>query len=298
MHAHHLRFSLLQMFCRYLRFFLPPKWRPSSRATPLQRVSFLASRRGWPRIALSHAFHTSSPRSLPQCAGTSTADDLEELRLAFTNERFAPELLMHRDDLIKRVRQAVDEQARTPSPSTPAVCHTHSRLHGSAVAALVSQQDRIAELEASDSLSRMIYETEVERVCFLLRSYLRTRIVKIQSQALYLARDEEAQGRLSEPEAAFAAQYAALYQRHVDREAWALGDTSRLPEALKQITSISTIAAPPNLESHVFCVATRDCPAFAIDGTAEMIELLRGQVALLPYAPLRPLIDEGSVVLA
>ena len=66
----------------------------------------------------------------------------------------------------------------------------------------------------------MIYETEVDRVTYLLRAYLRARIVKIQSQALFLARDEAAQARLSEPEATFAAQYAALYQRHIDRASW------------------------------------------------------------------------------
>lgn len=145
----------------------------------------------------------------------------------------------------------------------------------------------------------MIYETEVERVSFLLRSYLRTRILKIQKQALFLARDEDAQSRLSEPEATFAAQYAALYQRHVDREAWALGDTSRVPETLKQISNVSQLATPPNLETHVFCVATRDCPPFPVsDGSTDIIELLRGQVALLPYAPLRPLLEDGSVLLA
>ena len=74
----------------------------------------------------------------------------------------------------------------------------------------------------------MIYETEVERVLYLLRSYLRTRIQKIQKQALHLARDAEAQGRMSASENAFAGKYAALYQRQVDREAWSVGDTSRL----------------------------------------------------------------------
>ena len=30
--------------------------------------------------------------------------------MAYTNERFAPELLMHRDELVRRVRASVDEQ--------------------------------------------------------------------------------------------------------------------------------------------------------------------------------------------
>jgi GINS complex subunit 4 len=160
------------------------------------------------------------------------------------------------------------------------------------------QHEHIGKLGPNESIVRMVYEMEVERVCFVLRSFLRTRIIKIQAQALFLARDEEAQGRLSEPEAIFAAQYAALYQRHVDREAWALGDTSRLPEALKQITTVTQLTVPPSLDVHVFCVATRDCPPFAINGTSATIELLRGQVALLPYAPLRQFIGEGAVLLA
>jgi GINS complex subunit 4 len=164
--------------------------------------------------------------------------------------------------------------------------------------AVDKQQEDIDELGPNESIVRMVYETEVDRVCFLLRSYLRTRIIKIQAQALFLARDEEAQGRLSEPEAIFAAQYAALYQRHVDREAWALGRASRLPDTLKQLANVSQLATPPNFEAHVFCVATRDCPPFAINGTAGTIELLRGQVTLLPYAPLRPLIEDGFVGLA
>lgn len=128
------------------------------------------------------------------------------------------------------------------------------------------QQEKINEFGPADALTRMIYETEVERVSFLLRSYLRTRIQKIQTQALFLAKDSDAQKRLSEPEANFAMQYAALYQQHIDREAWDVGDTSRLPEALKQIVSIAQLTAPPNLDSHVFCVATRDCAPFPIDG--------------------------------
>ena len=144
----------------------------------------------------------------------------------------------------------------------------------------------------------MIYETEVERVLYLLRSYLRTRIQTLHKQALHLARDAEAQARMSASENAFAAKYAALYQRQVDREAWSVSDTSRLPEALKQISQISNLAAPPNLDAHVFCVATRDCPPINVDGSTDVVELLQGEVALLAYAPLRPLLEEGAVLLA
>ena len=72
----------------------------------MRRVALAREVRVRPRAkhALWPAAHAS--------AGTSAAEDLEELRIAFANERFAPELLPHRDDLVRRVRQAVDEQVR------------------------------------------------------------------------------------------------------------------------------------------------------------------------------------------
>lgn len=204
---------------------------------------------------------------------------------------------------MRRVRSAVDEQVllflfRPPACFTRFVRALPLTCKCAFLNAHLSQKERIEELGANDALMRMIYETEVERVLYLLRSYLRTRILKIQKQALHLAKDEEAQSRLSEAEATFAAKYAALYQRQVDREAWAMADTSRLPDALKQISQISNLVNPPNLDAHVFCVATRDCPPINVDGSTDVIELLQGEVALLSYAPLRPLLEEGAVLLA
>ena len=83
-----------------------------------------------------------------------------------------------------------------------------------------------------------------------------------------------------------------------DVEGWAAGDTSRLPDGLKDITKISNLVNPPNLDSYVFCVATRDCPPINVEGSTDVIEISQGEVALLSYAPLRPLLAEGAVLLA
>ncbi len=145
---------------------------------------------------------------------------------------------------------------------------------------------------------RVIYEAELERVLYLLRSYLRLRLKKITRLAIFLAKDDEAQLALSESESTFAAGYASLYQDHIDREMWSAADTSRLPESLKHITQVGHLASAPDLEAHVFCKAVADCAPFTLSGTTEVVELNRGDIALLPYAPLRPLLDSGEVVLA
>ena len=62
----------------------------------------------------------------------------------------------------------------------------------------VLQEQRIGELGAEESQSRLIYELEKERVNYVLACYLRTRLHKIQKLALHLEQDEEARVRLSE----------------------------------------------------------------------------------------------------
>ena len=66
------------------------------------------------------------------------------------------------------------------------------------------------------------------------------------------------------PEAKHAANYAALYQRHVDREAWEVSDTSRLPEALKQITSVAQLAAPVLCPGAPVSVSSVLCPCVPV----------------------------------
>ena len=61
-----------------------------------------------------------------------------------------------------------------------------------------TQEDRIAQLPPEEAQSRIIYELEKERVMYLLASYLRTRLHKIQKFALYLDLNEDTRTRLSE----------------------------------------------------------------------------------------------------
>lgn len=164
---------------------------------------------------------------------------------------------------------------------------------------VVPQEDRVQALDASDSLRRMLYGLEIERVRYLISSYLRCRIEKIQQQSLYLDHNEEARAHLSATEVAFAEKYTRMYQNHVRREAWEHQDAANLPETIKDITRMELLATPPKLEAHVFCIAMDDCPPITIDtgGAVDAVELVRGDVALLPYGPLRPLLEAGKVLL-
>ncbi|KOO25027.1 DNA replication complex gins protein sld5 [Chrysochromulina tobinii] len=202
---------------------------------------------------------------------SSTSDDIERLRIVCVNERFAPELLPHEAELIKRLQDMVEEQEK-----------------------------RISELRADQSQSRLIYELEKERVMYRLSSYLKARICKIKRLALYLASPEGADARshMTDKEQTFHNKYVELYKEHVMLEAWGHASAQALPPRVKDIASAAELLAkPPNIQTHVFCVATRACDPIVLSSGRVVDQLARGEVAMLPYAPLRPLLANGDVQL-
>ena len=67
---------------------------------------------------------------------------------------------------------------------------------------------------------------------------------------------------------------------------------------VKEISSAAELLGkPPNLDAHVFCVALQDCPPLTLSGSGESVVLANGEVALLPYRPLRRLIESQHVQL-
>ena len=99
----------------------------------------------------------------------------------------SPELLPHQDDLIARMKEAISDQAR--ESFTPVLCCFARHPLGAPTLSLrfgnqlhprtQPQEARIEELGPADGIARSLYEMEIERVNFQLRSYLRTRLEKI-----------------------------------------------------------------------------------------------------------------------
>ena len=78
-----------------------------------------------------------------------------ELRRAYLNEKYAPELLPANPSLLDALQTALAQQA-----------------------------DRVAQLPETEQLSRCLYEMELERVTFQLREYLRARLFHGHPRAL------------------------------------------------------------------------------------------------------------------
>jgi len=211
----------------------------------------------------------------PSSSDDVALTDIELLQAAWINELRAPELLPHEHELVLRVKEQVAEQ-----------------------------EARVEELDERDSLLRSLYEMDNERTNYQLRSYLRTRLEKLTKMAIFIARrqgeaDAEARPLLSRPEQNFLGKYLALYQDHIDAEAWSsLQHAEQLPEQLRQIATAAAgnpLNVTPDLSAHVFCTARRACERFTFHD--EVVELQPGDTVLLPYEPIRHLVLDGSVQL-
>ena len=201
------------------------------------------------------------------------ADDIERLKLALFNEKLAPALLPHNDDLVIRIKELPNEQS-----------------------------NMIAELEATAAptsmLQRSLYEMELERVNYMLRSYMRTRLIKISRFSIYLDTSDETRAVLSENELDFLKRYLQMYRQHVDREIWDTAEgSSRLDERLRDIKLTGPLVVQPELDSHVYCKALVDCEPFRIEETDETIEMLQNEIRLLPFRLVERFVHEDKVML-
>ncbi|KAL7062495.1 hypothetical protein AAHC03_0547 [Spirometra sp. Aus1] len=200
-----------------------------------------------------------------------TAPELvKRLRFAWQNEKLAPELLVARPQLVGLVQEELE------------------RL-----------EIRAKIFPKGDIKSQLIL-MQVDRLRYMLKDYLRTRIMKIQQYPEHIMAEERLRPGTEEPhltaeEFSFAKTFSTLTMQH-------LQDTvlNHLPVNMQKLDG-EQIAFHPNLDSYVFCqVNTRvDGIEVADNASGERIAmtLMPGEIHLLPYRCVRSHIEDRSLSL-
>lgn len=164
----------------------------------------------------------------------------------------------------------------------------------------LQQEGLIQETAASGELEllRAIFAVETTRVKYMLRSYLRTRILKIEKYVMHCLDDPEVTARLSDQEKKYATEYVKILASH-------LTDTvaQKLPEAFNSITRQASahaskdMIAAPDLGRHVFARVKRDLGQVRVYEDGGTAELVKGDLYILRYKMLRQFLEEGAVQL-
>ncbi|KAJ7641413.1 hypothetical protein FB45DRAFT_900158 [Roridomyces roridus] len=196
---------------------------------------------------------------------------LEQLTRHWMNERHAPDILPVQDDLLGKLLDHIRRQSDTiqllrGDPST-------------------SEEEHIRI---------MLAQTEVERVKFVVRSYVRTRLFKIESYARYIVANEDVQTRITTAERDYASRHAQLIDRHFHNSV-----LQSLPEsqtALDDTPSfMPSMVTEPDTRRAVFAHALRNTVARTPDG--KTIDLAKGSLTLIAFAAVAELITRGDVEL-
>jgi len=166
----------------------------------------------------------------------------------------------------------------------------------------IRRQSETVQLLRSDPSSSeeehfriMLAQTEVERVKFVVRSYLRTRLFKIERFARYIMTNPEVQQRLSENEVDHARRFARLTDQH-----FYVSVLQGLPENQQTLDDktpfLPPMIAEPDKSHAVFVHARQSCPPVRLpDGST--LTMQKGHISLTPYSVVEQLVMRGEVEL-
>ncbi|PRP86332.1 hypothetical protein PROFUN_05473 [Planoprotostelium fungivorum] len=192
---------------------------------------------------------------------------VQKIKTAALNERSAPELLEYKEELVDQIKQSLRSQKQ--------------RINGP-----------FTEFQFEEKLFTSFQQMEIDRISYLLRSYLRSRIVKIEKHHSKFVSDETYHQRLSPSEQKFAQSYTDLIKSHY-RESF----LQSLPDRVNSGEE-DAMTARINLDEYVICRVLERIGQIELDDqTDEFAELNENDVVLIRYRPIQHLLVEGKVEL-
>ncbi|KAI8815044.1 hypothetical protein BJ742DRAFT_2360 [Cladochytrium replicatum] len=141
----------------------------------------------------------------------------------------------------------------------------------------------------------VVFQQEIERIRFILRSYLRTRQEKIEKFALHLTRDELARSKLSPLEVDYSNRYFAIVETY-------LRNTASLESLLPRYQRLDeegdvTMVTKPDLDEAVFCRVKEPLGDFQPENGGQAFEMNMGDIYIIRYSWIRKLLSEQKVQL-
>jgi len=197
---------------------------------------------------------------------------VRELMRRWMDERNAPDLLPWQGELVQQILHKLQGQAE-------AVTHLQHNPNTS----------------EEDHFTLMLVQMETERIKFVLRSYLRTRLNKIEQYTPYILATPEVQVNLSELEQNHVQQYGQLVAEH-----FMVSTLNQLPAHMQSLAdenpNMPSMITEPNTSTAVFVRAMEDCGHITLsDGKS--FELLKGSIRLIQYNLIEQLLLRGQVEL-
>ncbi|KAH8417009.1 hypothetical protein KR222_001516, partial [Zaprionus bogoriensis] len=189
---------------------------------------------------------------------------LEILETAWTNEMCAPELLQHQTDMLELMLSQV-----------------------------AHMEEQMKDLDKND-FRFVVHQMELERIRYIMASYLRCRLQKIETFTQYIlnrdAEHEAADKRLSPEESRYAQDFVAHVEEYFNKVATQYMPNQQRGEAEQRLVV-------PNLMSHVFLRANVAVSGVIVGVDDEEVDLTPGSQHIIPYQLVADLIQKNQAEL-
>ncbi|KAL9013898.1 MAG: hypothetical protein Q9173_001445 [Seirophora scorigena] len=157
-------------------------------------------------------------------------------------------------------------------------------------------EEQVGHLDPKSNFRLIIVQTELERFKFLVRSFLRARIAKIDKYALYLLTNPAQSERLSPSERRYASSHQALLEAH-----YRSSFLAQFPASLQRLDDTAggiSMIEQPDVDKAVFLRALRNFEEpIMVEGTDIDFELKRGDVYVVRWSAVRDLVINGDAEL-
>ncbi|XP_049887590.1 DNA replication complex GINS protein SLD5 [Pectinophora gossypiella] len=198
-----------------------------------------------------------------------TADTvLKTLQTAWQNERLAPEILPHCNDMVECMLGQIQHMERN-----------------------------INKLPKTD-LRACIHKMELSRIKFIICNYLKIRLNKIEKYCIPIINEEKQRiesgtNYLTPAEYKYAQEYLLNMESHLKSVV-----LNKVPSNM-QAFDMGKMAVYPNLHSHVFLKAKESVNGVVLEDLYgdqdEEIDLEEGSQHILQYKPIADLVKNGKV---
>ncbi|XP_023752279.1 DNA replication complex GINS protein SLD5 [Lactuca sativa] len=212
--------------------------------------------------------------------GSSAMDDYETListtdadllKRSWRNEKASPEILQFESSLVQRSREQIQLMEETVEEFMN---------------------------NGEDPLTVSLYQMDIDRTMFLLRSYLRIRLQKIEKFMFHIQKTAELWTRLSRQEQKFAKRSIEDTKQHLDESV-----LSKLPDRYKSHLKQSVISEEddmvmePKLDAFVICRSRKFLGGLPVDDSGEEnpLDMYAGDIYALRYKSIKPLVESGQL---
>ncbi|XP_058795575.1 DNA replication complex GINS protein SLD5 [Phymastichus coffea] len=194
----------------------------------------------------------------------SCAQALQSLENAWLNEKFAPELLPHQQDLVDFMLETI-----------------------------TYMENNIKKCEKGD-IRINIHTMENRRIRFIISSYLRKRLDKIEEYAIHLLTEDNnrstEEAYMTPAETKFAREYLSSVENLFTTVA-----LQHMPDNVNNF-DIKAMASKPNMDKHVFVRANKTINGILIAGN-EDIDFEEDSQHIVQYSAIAHLVKNGDVQL-